>query len=165
MFQKLRSDLVKELTPIRLLLVNADGFSSNGSGPPVKLELNGDSIELLKDQGVQCIAFSAKKSQKISSVAEGLGIALYEAVSNKTEFYTKMKTEYSLLDNEIALICRDQADLQIMKKVSFSASAADSPLDIKSESYYPAYTAGSHAVCEIADLIIKCKRYPDGWSE
>lgn len=164
MFQKLRSDLVKELSPIRLLLVNADGFNSNGASP-MKLGLNGNSLELLKDEGVECIAFSAKKSQKISSVAERLGIALHEAVSDKTEFYSKMKSEYSLLDNEIALICRDQADLQIMKKVSFSASTADSPLEIKSESYYPTYCTGSHAVSEIAELIIKSKRYPDGWSE
>lgn len=165
MFQKLRSDLVKELTPIKLLLVNADGFSSNGAGSPIKLGLNGNSIEQLKDEGVQCVAFSAKKSQKTSSVAERLGIALYEAVSDKSEFYNKMKSEYSLLDYEIAFICRDEADLQIMKKVSFSASTADSPLEIKSESYYPTYGTGSHAVCEIAELIIKSKRYPDGWSE
>lgn len=165
MFQKLRSDLVKELNPIRLLLVNADGFSSNGAGSPIKLGLNGSSVERLKDEGVECIAFSAKKSQKISSTAESLGIALYEAVSDKNEFYSKMKSDYSLLDNEIALICRDQADLQIMKRVSFSASTPDSPLEIKSESYYPTYGSGRHAVCEVAELIIKSKRYPDGWSE
>ena len=164
MCQKLRSDLVKELSPIRLLLVNADGFSSNGASP-IKLGLNGNSIELLKDDGVECIAFSTEKSHEISSVAESLGIALHEAVSDKTEFYSKMKSEFSLLDNEIALICRDDADLQIMKKVSFSASTADSPLEIKSESYYPTYGVGNHAVCEIAELIIKSKRYPDGWSE
>ncbi|MGB2692464.1 MAG: hypothetical protein WBB48_13805 [Thermodesulfobacteriota bacterium] len=164
MFQKLRSDLVKELSPIRLLLVNADGFNSNGTSP-IKLGLNGNSIDLLKDEGVECIAFSAKKSQKISSVAESLGIVLHEAVSDKTAFYSKMKSEFSLLDNEIALICRDEADLQIMKRVSFSASTADSPLEIKSESYYPTYSIGGHAVCEIAELIIKSKRYPDGWSE
>ncbi len=165
MFQKLRSDLIKELSSIRLLLVNADGFSSNGASSSKKLGLNGNSIEFLKDEGVECIAFSTQKSQEISSVAESLGIALYEAVSEKAEFYSKMKSELSLLDHEIALICRDDADLQIMKKVSFSASTADSPLEIKSESYYPTYGIGSHAVCEIAELIIKSKRYPDGWSE
>jgi len=165
MFQKLRSDLVKELSLIRLLLVNADGFSPNGTGSSNVIGLNGNSVELLRDEGIEVIAFSSAASQEISSVAESMGIALHEAVSDKTIFYSKMKSEYSLLDKEIALICRDEADLQIMKKVSFTASAADSPLEIKSESYYAAYGTGSHAVGEIAELIIKSKIYPNGWSE
>ena len=165
MFQKLRSDLIKELSHIRLLLVNAEGFSVNGAGFSKKLGLNGNSVEFLRDEGVECIAFSATKSQEISSVAESLGIALHELVSDKTEFYSKMKSELSLLDNEIAIICRDDADLKIMKRVSFTAATADAPLEVKSKSYYPTYNHGGYAVGEIAELIIKSKRYPDGWSE
>ncbi len=165
MFQKLRSDLVRELSPIRLLLVNAGGFSSNGVNPSLSPGHNGNQIEQLRDYGVECIAFSRAKSQEISSVAENLGIALHEAISDKTEFYSKMKSEYSLLDNEIAIICRDEADLQIMKKVSFTAVTPDAPIEVKSESYYAAYGTGGHAVREIASLIIKSKRYPNGWSE
>ena len=55
MFQKLRSDLVRELSPIRLLLVNAGGFSSNGVNPSLSLGLNGNQIEQLRDSGVVCI--------------------------------------------------------------------------------------------------------------
>lgn len=165
MFQKLRSDLVKELSPIRLLLVNADGFSKNGTSTPKTVGFNGSSIELLKDEGVQCIAFSSTKSLQVSSVAESLGIELHEAVSEKSEFYSKMKSEFSLLDDEIALICQDNGDLVIMKKASFTVATKDAPLNIKSESYYPTYNTGGSAVEEIAWLIIKSKRYPDGWSE
>jgi len=165
MFQKLRSDLVKELSPIRLLLVNAQGFSKNGAGTPKTVGFNGTTIELLKDEGVECIAFSATKSLEISSVAESLGIELHEGVSEKEEFYSKMKLEFSLLDDEIALICRDNGDLVIMKKASFTAATPDAPLKVKSQSYYPTYNTGGSAVEEIAELIIKSKRYPDGWSE
>lgn len=165
MFQKLRSDLVRELSPVRLLLVNAGGFSSNGVNPLLSLGRNGNQIEQLRDSGVECIAFSASKSQEVSSVAEKLGIALHEAISDQTEFYSKMKTEYALMDNEIALICRDEADLQIMKKVSFTAVTPEAPLRVKCESYYAAYGTGGHAVREIASLIIKSKQYPNGWSE
>jgi len=165
MFQKLRSDLVKELSTIRLLLVNANGFSSNGVNPPSKMKLNGNQIELLRDSGVECVAFSGAKSEEISSAAEYLGIELHEAVSEKTEFYSKMKSEFSLTDHEIALICRDYTDLPIMKIVTFTAVTPDAPLEVKSESYYATYGIGSHAVREIAGLIIKSKRYPNGWSE
>jgi len=165
MFQKLRSDLLKELSPIRLLLVNAGGFGSNGSSPSKAMGLNGSSIELLRGEGVECIAFSGDRSQDISSVAESLGIELHEAVSEKTEFYSKMKSEFSLLDNEIALICRDYGDLAIMKNVSFTAVTPDASIVVKSESYYATHGNGDQAVREIAGLIIKSKRYPNGWSE
>jgi len=165
MFQKLRSDLVRELSPIRLLLVNAGGFSSNGVNPSLSLGLNGNQIEQLRDSGVDCVAFSGSKSQEISSIAEHLGIELHEAVPEIKQFYSKMKSEFSLSDHEIAFICRDEADLQIMKKVSFTAVTPDAPLEVKSESYYAAYGVGGHAVREIASLIIKSKRYPNGWSE
>ena len=165
MFQKLRSDLVEELTPIRLLIVNADGFSKNGASAPKGVSINGRTVELLRDEGVHCIAFSAVKSEEVSSVAAGMGIELHEAVSEKSEFYSKMKSEFSLNDNEIALICRDNDDLISMKKASFTAVTPDAPLSVKAQSYYATYNCGGHAVEEIAQLIIKSKRYPDGWSE
>lgn len=165
MFQKLRSDLVKELNPIRLLLVNANGFSLNGVGPSLNHGLNGNQIELLRDSGVECVAFSGAKSEEISSVAENLGIELHEAVSEIKPFYAKMKSELSLSDHEIAFICRDYSDLPIMKNVTFTAVTPDAPLAVKSESYYAAYGIGGHAVREIASLILKSKRYPNGWSE
>ena len=95
MFQKLRTDLVKELSPIRLLLVNADGFASNGAMAPEKNGFNGDCINHLRDEGVECVAFSGVKSQDISSVAESLGVVLHEAVSDREEFYAKMKAEFA----------------------------------------------------------------------
>ena len=165
MFQKLRSDLVKELGDIRLLLVNAGGFGSNGAGRSLNMGLNGNKIDLLRDSGVECVAFSEAKSQEISSVAEELGIVLYEGISERSRFYAKIKSEFSLQDHEVALICRDSNDLTIMKNVSFSAVTPDAPLKVKSESYYATYCSGGHAVKEIAALIIKSKRYPNGWSE
>jgi len=165
MFQKLRSDILRELSPIRLLLVNAGGFSSNGVNPSLSFGLNGNQIELLRDVGVECIAFSQTRSEDISTVAENLGIELHEAESEITQFYFKMKSEFSLLDHEIAFICRDHADLPVMKNVSFTAVTPDAPLEVKSASYYAAYGSGGHAVREIASLIIKSKRYPNGWSE
>ena len=165
MFRKLRTDLFSELSPIKLLLVNAGGFSTNGNSSSSAIGLNGNTIGLLKDEGVECIAFSPKKSQDISSVAENLGIELHEGISDREEFYSKMKSEFSLLDHEIAIIARDGEDITMINRTSFSAVTQDAPLNVKSSSYYPTYNNGSHAVEEIAELILKAKRYPDGWSE
>jgi hypothetical protein len=52
-----------------------------------------------------------------------------------------------------------------MKRVIFTAVAQDAPLEVKAESYFAAYSAGSGVVSEIAALILVAKKYPGGWSE
>lgn len=164
MYQKLRSDLVHKLSGVRLILVNADGFVHGVNGSDAN-SLNGHHIKELREHDVEFIAFSANKSQAISSVAEKIGIVLYEGISEKSEFLSKMKTEYSVSDDEVACICIDESDLPIVNRVVFSAVMPAAPLSVKGESYFPTYCAGSEAVSEIAELILKAKKYPGGWSE
>ena len=165
MFQKLRSDLTLKLSHIKLLLVNAEGFSQNGSGPAPIYTGNGRAIEELRDFEVECVAFSESSSEEISTVAENLGVLLHQGVTQKTEFYNKVKEEYLLSDSEIAFICRDDTDLPIVERVNFSAVTEDAPLHVKKESYYALSGNGQEAVLEIASLIAKAKNYPNGWSD
>lgn len=165
MFQKLRFDLTLKLADIKLLLINAEGFTVNGNDRERSLASNGNRINELKESEVECIAFSESTSSEISTVAESLGVMLHQGVSEKARFYSKIKEEYSVGDSEVAFICRDNTDIPIIRKVSFSAVARDAHLDVKKESYYAAYGVGQAAVAEIAALIIKAKNYPGGWSE
>jgi len=164
MYQKLRSDLVNKLARVRLILVNADGFVHGVNGSDAN-SLNGHHIKELREHDVEFIAFSEKKSQALSSVAEEMGIVLYQGISEKSEFLSKMKTEYSVSDDEVACICMDESDLPIISSVTFSAVIPSAPLSVKGESYFPTYYAGSEAVSEIAELVLKAKKYPGGWSE
>ena len=164
MYQKLRSDLVKKLSRVRLILVNAEGFIAEGNCS-YSNSLNGHHIRELKENDVECIAFSVNRSQAISSVAEIMGIALHEGILKKSEFYSKIKKEYSVSDDEIAIICMDDTDIPLMNRAIFSAAPPAAPLSVKAESYFPTYFAGSEAVSEIAELILKAKKYPGGWSE
>ncbi len=165
LFQKLRSDLTLKLSNVKLLLVNAEGFSINGSGQKGAAVSNGNAIEDLRDSEVECVAFSESSSEEISTVAENLGVILHQGVTQKRAFYNKIKEEYSVTDSEIAFICRDDSDLPIIKRVSFSAVTADADLDVKRESFYAAYGNGQGALTEIAYLITKAKTYPSGWSD
>lgn len=165
LFQKLRSDLTHKLSNVKLLLVNAEGFSLNGSDHKGNSTGNGNAIEELRDSEVECVAFSESSSEEISSVAESLGVMLHQGIAQKSAFYNKIKKEYSVSDNEIAFICRDDSDLPIIQRVSFSAVTGDADLDVKKESYYAAYGNGQRALTEIARLIVKAKNYPSGWSE
>jgi len=165
LFQKLRSDLTLKLSNIKLLLVNAQGFSLNGSEPKGIGVSNGNPIEELKDSEVECVAFCESSSEEISSVAESLGVVLHQGVTQRMAFYDKIKKEYSVSDSEIAFICMDGSDIPIIQRVNFSAVTGDAPLDVKKESYYAAYGKGQRALTEIAGLITKAKNYPSGWSE
>lgn len=165
MFQKLRSDLTLKLSNVKLLLVNAEGFSLNGSAHKSAGIANGSAIKDLRDSDVECVAFSEFSSEEISTVAESLGVMLHQGVTQKMAFYNKIKEEYSVTDSEIAFICMDVSDLPIVKRVNFSAVTADADLDVKKESYYAAYGSGQWALTEIAYLIAKAKNYPSGWSE
>lgn len=165
MFQKLRSDLTLKLSNVKLLLVNAEGFSLNGSDQKSAVVSNGNTIEELRDVEVECVAYSESSSEEISTVAESLGVVLHQGVTQKMGFYKKIKEEYSVSDSEIAFICRDESDLPIMERVNFSAVTADASLDVKKESFYAAYGRGQSALTEIARLIAKAKNYPSGWSE
>ena len=161
LFQKLRSDLALRLSNVKLLLVNAGGFTVNGKSANSIVH----SIESLRESEVECVSYSESTSQEISAVAESLGIVLHQGVGDKTAFYKKIKEEYSLNDSDIALISAEENDFPIIERVNFSAAAHDAPLDVKKESYYAAYGTGQSAISEIASLITKAKNYPSGWSE
>jgi YrbI family 3-deoxy-D-manno-octulosonate 8-phosphate phosphatase len=165
MFQKLRTDLVKKLAGIRLILVNADGFIPDEPSAHWPEGLNGVQIKELMSKDVDFIAFSKSKSQSISSVAEQLGIVLHQGISENSEFYSEVKFDYTVSDGEVAFICRDVADIPVMKKVNFTAVTPDAALKVKAESYFTTYCSGSGAVSEVAALILKAKKYPGGWSE
>ncbi|MEW6145305.1 MAG: hypothetical protein AB1598_09830 [Thermodesulfobacteriota bacterium] len=165
MFQKLRSDLYKKLAGIKLVLINADGFISDGASAGGDRGLNGHHIRALRDCDVEFVAFSRSKDELISSAAERLGITLHQGVTEYPRFFTVVKSDYSVSDEEIAFICRDREDIPVMKRVIFTAVTPDAPLQVKAESYFAAYTMGSGVVSEVAELILTAKKYPGGWSE
>lgn len=165
MFRKLRTDLVKKLAGIKLVLVNADGFISDGEIGNGSHGPNGIHIRDLRGNDVEFVAFSRSRDDLISSAAERLGIVLHHGISENSGFYSGIKDDYAVSDDEVAFICRDFTDIPIMRLVSFTAATPDAPLDVKAESYFAAYTQGSGVVNEVAALILTAKKYPGGWSE
>ncbi len=161
MLERLRTDLVRKLGPIKLLIINADGLlTENQISYVVKnLDLkNGDVLVALNKLGVKVVAFSMRKSEALSSIASRLGIELlYQGVSQKTQLYCKIKAQHSVSDGEVAFIGGDFSDLPIIEKVSFSVAPADAALEVKARSYYVTYGNGEGAVREVAGLILKAK--------
>ena len=164
MFQKLRTDLVKKLAGVRLVLVNADGFArghanGNGSLPDAKY------VSALRDGGVEFAAFSKSKSNAISSVAETLGIELHQGVPEALGLYDALKSELGVADKDVAFLCGGESDIPLIGKAGFSAAPPDAPLGVKARSYFVTYHTGGPAVNEIASLIYVAKKHHGGWSE
>ena len=164
MLIKLRTDLIKKLSKIKLLLINADGFIKKDlislylNNPGMR---NGHHINTLKKIGIDSVAFSNKTSNEISSIINRLGIDIFHhGISEDLNFYSKLKRGHSVLDENVAFFCWDNSDLDIVKKVSFSVAPADAPLDVKANSYYVTYGSGEEAVREISELIVRAKNHP-----
>lgn len=163
MLIKLRTDLINRLSQIKLLLINADGFIKKDlislylNNPGMR---NGHHIYTLKKAGIESVAFSHKTSNEISSIINRLGIDIfYQGVSKNLNFYYKLKSGHSVLNENIAFLCWDHSDLDIAEHVNFSVAPADAPLEVKANSYYVTYGVGEEAVREIAELIVKAKNH------
>lgn len=164
-FQKLRTDLRKKLSVIRLLLINADVFLSEirfSLYAKNTLPSDGSEIKTLRKLGVKVIAFSTKKSEALDPIINRLGVEiLHRNILNKSVFYAELKAEHSVLGNEIAFLGGDFSDLSIIDAVNFPVAAADAPLEVKTKSYYVAYGVGEGAVREVAELILKARNYTE----
>ncbi|MCI0454931.1 MAG: hypothetical protein L0Y68_08065 [Candidatus Dadabacteria bacterium] len=169
MMQKLRTDLIVKLIPIRLLIINADGLLTEHQ---ISYDIqnqslnNGQGTKALKKLYVESIAISTKKSEALSSIANRLDIELlYQSVFQKDYLYTKLKFEHSVSDSEIAYIGGELSDLSIINQVGFPVAPADAALEVKTKSYYVTYGSGENAVREVAELILKAKNHSNGLSE
>ena len=166
MLERLRTDLVGKLTPIKLLIINAGVLlTENQISYDVKNLgfSNGDALKALKRLGVKIIAFSTRKSETLSSIGNRLGIELfYFVVSPKSQLYYNIKVAHSVSDREVAFIGGDFFDIPVIEKAGFSVAPADAILEVKSRSYYITYGNGEGAVREVAELILRAKHYSSG---
>ncbi|MGE5446328.1 MAG: hypothetical protein ACM3SR_17305 [Ignavibacteriales bacterium] len=164
MLERLRTDLVWKLNPIRLLIINADGLLTenpyNVKNPGLK---NGDAARALRDLGIKIAGFSVRKSETISSMGTRLGIEpLHQGISQKSQLYYKIKSKHLILDGEVAFIGGDFSDLPIIEKVSFSAAPSDAAFEVKARSYYVTYGNGEGAIREVAELILRARNHSGG---
>ncbi len=164
MLERLRTDLVCKLNSIKLLIINADGLLTespyNVKNPGFK---NCNAIWALRELGVKIVGFSVRKSETISSIGSRLGIeSQYQAISQKSQIYSRIKAEHLIADGEVAFMGGDISDLPVIERASFSVAPSDAPLEVKAGSYYVTYSNGEGAVREVAELILKARDHFSG---
>jgi len=156
-----------KLKKIKLVITDVDGVLTDGgmyynlSGEYMKKFNTRDSmgVELLSKFNVKTIFLTRENSKIVKKRAQKIRIVdLYSNVLNKEKLLPKFLKNYSVKTNEIAYIGDDVNDIEIMKKVGFSATPSDGNFEVKKISDYICKNSGGNgAFREFSDLIIKSK--------
>lgn len=136
-------DITDKLSKIKLLILDVDGVMTDGgmymteSGDQFKKFDTKDGrgiIELTKKQFQVAIISSGFKDIGVSARAAMLGIQkCYIGLDPKLTILTNWCEELNISLDEVAIIGDDINDLQVMRKVGFSACPADAVEVVKNE--------------------------------
>ncbi len=158
----------KKCKMIKIVITDVDGVLTDGSMYYTK---NGDymrrfntkdgmGVELLKNKNIKTIFLSREKSPIVKKRAEKLKVAKsYLGIKDKVLILPQICKEFDVKPSEIAYIGDDVNDLEIMKKIGFSACPKDSVIQIRKIVNYICSSNGGHgAFRELADNIISSKK-------
>ncbi len=150
---------------IRLLLLDVDGVLTNGQiiydGAGNELKMfnvrDGHGLKLVQRAGIRVGIITGRKSEVVSRRAAELGIEiLYQGALNKLEPYQEILSQTGLSAEQIAYVGDDLIDLQVLRRVGFSATVSDADAAVRSRVDYVASLPGGYgAVREICDLLLK----------
>jgi 3-deoxy-D-manno-octulosonate 8-phosphate phosphatase (KDO 8-P phosphatase) len=84
---------------------------------------------------------------------------LYDGIQNKSSLFKKITQKYKIQPKNIAFIGDDINDVELLKKVGFSATPNDGISETKQISDYVCKNIGGHgAFRELADLILSSRK-------
>ena len=165
--KKTKRQITETAKNIKLLILDVDGVLTDGSiildnkGNEFKAfhVRDGHGIKMLIRAGIHVAIITGRRSKVVERRAKELGIAeVYQKCYNKIEAYNRIKSKFSLRDNEIAFIGDDIVDLPLLKRAGLSFAVADSPEEVKSHASSVTKNRGGRAAArEVTDIILKAK--------
>ncbi len=133
----------KKLEKIKLLILDVDGVMTDGgmyfteNGDQIKKYNTKDGMAILyltKNEFQVAIISSGFKSEMVKTRADLLGIQrCYVGRDPKIEVLNKYCEELNITLENVAIIGDDVNDMEIIKKVGFSASPSDAVNTVKSQ--------------------------------
>ena len=160
MYRRLRTDLVKGLSKVKLLLINSDSFTADTSGC-------GDckaGINELRKIGVQTVSFSIEGNE----TGDGNNNLTDEHISREQienkEFFDNLLEQLNINPSNIALYCYNKKDIEVFREVKMTLTSQDAELDLKKNCYYVSNYSYMGALSEIFNLIKMAKQFPGGIS-
>lgn len=166
MNKKISKSLIEKCKKIKLLLSDVDGVLTDGGmyytekGETMKKfnTKDGMGVELLKNYGIETILITKENSIIVKKRAKKIKVEAHIGILDKKKILDTISKKYNVKNEEIAYIGDDVNDLEIMKRVGFSAAPEDAVDDIKKISNYISSLKGGNGVLrEIADMILSIK--------
>ncbi len=152
---------------IKLVLTDVDGVLTDGGryfsekGEIVKKfhVRDGMGINILLRNGIQTAIVTKENSKIVKKWAKEMNVSkIYSGIKNKEKELEKICKYYKVLPSEIAFIGDDVNDIELMKKVGFSATPFDGILQAKKIVNYVCKASGGNGVLrEMIDLILEEK--------
>jgi len=166
----LEKSLKSKCKKIKLVITDVDGVLTDGGRYySDKKEIfkkfhvrDGMGVNLLLRNEIKTVIITKEISKIVNFWAKEMNISkVYSGIKIKENELEKICKHYKILPSEIAFIGDDVNDLELMKKVGFSATPFDGILQAKKIANYVCKASGGNgALREIADLILK-EKFPD----
>jgi len=152
---------------IKLLATDVDGVLTDGGryysekGEQTKKfhVRDGMAVNILLRNGIKTIIVTKENSTIVKKWAKDMNISkVYSGIVQKETLIDKISKEFSLNSSEIAYIGDDVNDLEIAKKVGFSATPKDGIDMMKQTVHYTCKLGGGMgAFRELSDFILSKK--------
>lgn len=163
---------MQQLAGIRLLLLDVDGILTDGriiydnQGNELKAfdVKDGHGLKMLQRAGIRIGIITGRTSAVVARRADELGIdILYQGALQKLTPYLEILSDLALTDDQVAYMGDDIVDLPLLRRVGFSATAADALPEVLSRvDYVTQRNGGCGAVREVCDMLLKaCGRWDD----
>jgi YrbI family 3-deoxy-D-manno-octulosonate 8-phosphate phosphatase len=165
--QKLKKSLKVKCQKIKLVMTDVDGVLTDGGryysnrGEIFKKfhVRDGMGVNLLLRNGINTVIITKEDSKVVNYWAKSMNVSkVYSGIKIKENELDKICKLHKLLPSQIAFIGDDVNDLELMKKVGFSAAPHDGVAQAKKIVNYVCKAYGGKGVLrEVADIILKEK--------
>jgi YrbI family 3-deoxy-D-manno-octulosonate 8-phosphate phosphatase len=163
----MKTSIFSKCKKIKLVITDVDGVLTDGGmyystkGDVMKkfFTRDGMGVTLLRKKLIPTIIITKEKTPMVKHWAKNMKIdKLYDGVLKKELIIDKICKNYDLQYENIAYIGDDVNDLELLKKVGFSACPADAIHEAKVICNYTCKLNGGCGVFrEIADLILSAQ--------
>jgi len=163
----IRKKILDKCSKIKILISDVDGvltdggmyYSENGEELKKFNTRDGMGVELLQKNQILVILMTKENSKIVLQRAKKIKIKKsYIGINKKEDKLPEICEKFKVKLENIAYIGDDINDLEIMKKVGFSASPNNAIDEIKRNSHYICKSNGGEGVLrEVAELILSTK--------
>ena len=160
----MKSKISTKCKKIKVLLTDVDGvltdggmyYSSKGDVMKKFHARDGMGVTLLRKKGIPTIIVTKEKTDMVRKWANKMKVVeLFDGIQNKEKIVDVICKKYKVSVDQIGYIGDDVNDIELLKKVGFSATPKNGITKVqKIVDYICKKNGGEGAFREIADLLI-----------